>query len=420
MAKGPSRRALIAGGVAGSLAAGLPAPAPAAPGGAPIGLRRGINLWPWFSLTREFPAPRTDYDWPPFQPERPVPEAADLRRLALAGFDFVRLPLDPGPFLAFAGPQRELLLADLDEAVDLCLAAGLKVVVNVQGNTATHHYSPQNLYGGERAPLLGSYRALVAQVAQRLAGRPPARIALEPVNEPPESCGAGSWQRIQLDLLKATRREAPNLTLIATGACGSMVAGLSALDPEPLKPLAPLLFTVHCYEPYLFTHQGAPWVGEPVYRSLTGVPWPGSAGTLDRTLARVRARMRLDTGRTETEKKAAYATTQAKLAEYFAAEPDRAFLDRALAPVLAWAEIYGIAPRDILLGEFGALKTDARYTASDPADRARYIGDMRRAAEAAGFSWALHNLFDGLGIMDEASRTLDPAIIAALGLRQPG
>ncbi len=51
----------------------------------PLPLKRGMNLWPWFSLTREFPAPRTDYDWPPFQAGRPVPTAADLARLKSLG-----------------------------------------------------------------------------------------------------------------------------------------------------------------------------------------------------------------------------------------------------------------------------------------------------------------------------------------------
>ena len=411
----PHRRALILGGLAASLAA----PAIAAEAPAPMALKRGINVWPWFSLTRELPAPRRDYDWPPFQTDRPVPTAADIRQLAAAGFDFVRLPLDPGPFLAFSGAQREILLGEVGAAVDTVLATGMSVVLNLQGNAATHYYTPQNLYGSERAPLLAPFRALVATVAKRFGTRAPGRIALEPVNEPPQSCGAGSWERIQHGLLDAARKEAPGLTLVATGACGSMVSGLAALDPTPLKTLAPLLFTFHCYEPYLFTHQGAPWVNEPVYRSLTGVPWPGAKGTLEETLSRVRARMRADTERTEAEKKAAYATTQAKLAEYFAAAPDRGFIDRVFAPVLAWADIYAIAPKHILLGEFGALKTDARYTASDAPDRARYLKDMREAAEAAGFPWALHNLFDGLGIMDEASRRLDPAIIAALGLTLP-
>ena len=77
-----SRRAVLAGaagaallGRGGARAAG------------PIVLRRGINLWPWFSLTREFPAPRTDYDWPPFQLDRPVPTVRDIGQLRRAGFD---------------------------------------------------------------------------------------------------------------------------------------------------------------------------------------------------------------------------------------------------------------------------------------------------------------------------------------------
>nr|WP_238276174.1 MULTISPECIES: cellulase family glycosylhydrolase [unclassified Methylobacterium] len=411
---GPTRRGLLLGGGA---ALALPAGAALGAAPAPLRLKRGINLWPWFSLTREFPAPRRDFDWPPFQPERPVPTRADLRRLAQAGLDFVRLPFDPGPFLAFIGPHREILLGELTAAIDLCLGEGLKVVVNVQGNEATHHYSPANLYGSEAAPLLPAYRGLVAEIARRLTKRSQDKVALEPVNEPPQACGAGAWTRVQDGLLKAARREAPALTLVATGACGSMVQGLVGLDPEPIRALGPVLFTFHCYEPYLFSHQGAPWIGDPLYRSLNGVPWPGSAGTRERTLARVRERMRADRQSTEAEKRAVYALTESKLTEYFAAAPDRAFLDRALAPVSAWASIYGIPAGDILLGEFGALKSDARYTASDAPDRARYLRDMREAAEAAGFPWAVHNIFDGLGIMDEATRRLDPAVAAALGLK---
>src|SRR6516165_2616337 len=65
-----------------------------------IALRRGINVWPWFALTREFPPPSRAYAWPPFQSDRPRPSPTDLAALHHAGFDFVRLPVDPGPFLA--------------------------------------------------------------------------------------------------------------------------------------------------------------------------------------------------------------------------------------------------------------------------------------------------------------------------------
>ena len=75
----------------------------------------------------------------------------------------------------------------------------------------------------------------------------------------------------------------------------------------------------------------------------------------------------------------------------------------------------------ILLGEFGALRTDERYVAAPAADRARYIRDVREVCEAAGMPWAFWNFFDGMGLtIDDCSREFDPAIVAALGLRDPG
>ena len=61
----PSRRNFAAGAFASVFTeAASPALATSRP---PLRLRRGINAWPWFSLTREYPAPRIDYAWPPFQ-----------------------------------------------------------------------------------------------------------------------------------------------------------------------------------------------------------------------------------------------------------------------------------------------------------------------------------------------------------------
>ncbi|HKS61049.1 MAG TPA: glycosyl hydrolase family 5, partial [Xanthobacteraceae bacterium] len=132
-------------------------------------LRRGMNLWPWFSLTREFPAPRTDYDWPPFQAGRAIPVRGDLATLRSAGIDFVRLPVDPGPLLAFSGAQRERLFADILGAVELCNDEALTVIVNLHPNGATHHFNPRNLVGDVMAPLFPRYLGLVRDVAARLA-----------------------------------------------------------------------------------------------------------------------------------------------------------------------------------------------------------------------------------------------------------
>lgn len=411
-----SRRQTLYGAVALAGLAALPAYAKSPP----LSLRRGVNTWPWFSLTREYPAPRTDYAWPAFELDRPVPTRRDLVRLRQTGLDFIRIPVDPGPFLAAGAYERMLLQDQLLDAVREALNADLSVVVNIQANSATHYYTPAHMMADTAAPLYSAYKDLAIVIATRLARLDLARLALEPVNEPPQACNSVAWNAVQTDLLTALRAAAPGLTLVASGGCGSMIAGLVDLDPAPLSDLEPLLFTFHFYEPYLFTHQGAPWMAsEPIYRSLNAVPWPASAGSLEKTLAAVRAQMAKDMHTPAAAKHAAYLKTEKALKVYFDAQPARAFIDHYLAMAQAWGRRHGISPARILMGEFGALRSGGRYVAAAAADQARYIRDVRESAESFGFPWAFWNLFDGMGMMDDATHAFDPAIMNALGLTLP-
>lgn len=408
-----TRRSFIAGSAGAATSWTSAGPARAAQ---PLALRRGVNLWPWFSLTREHPAPRTDYDWPPFQFDRPVPTPQDLARLRRTGLDFVRIPVDPGPFLAGSPAVRLALIEQVMAAAVEALRHDLSVVLNLHANAATHHWNLARMLGGPDAPAFSAYRDLVGELATRLSRLDPGRVALEPVNEPPQGCGAATWTRMQELLLGTARRAAPRLTLVATGSCGSMVSGLEALSARALAPFEPLVFTFHFYEPYLFSHQGAPWMSEPVYRSLNAVPWPASRGSLAATLAAVRARMAQDRGRSEQAKQEAYRETERVLKVYFEAQPDRRFIDGYLGKVRAWGDREGIAPSRVLMGEFGALRSDERYVAAAAEDRARYIADVRASAEAFGFPWAFWNAFDGMGMIDDVTRRFDAPIVRALGL----
>ncbi|MHB8883784.1 MAG: glycoside hydrolase family 5 protein [Methylovirgula sp.] len=415
MVKLLSRRQTLHGAAVLAGLAALPAFAKSAP----LSLRRGVNTWPWFALTREYPAPRTDYAWPPFEPDRPVPTRRDLARLRQSGLDFIRIPVDPGPLLAAQHHDRILLLEQLFAAVREALNADLSVVVNIQANAATHYYTPARMMADTRAPLYSEYKDLAIAIAARLAHFDLARVALEPVNEPPQACDSAAWSKEQIDLLSGLRAAAAGLTLVATGSCGSMIAGLVDLDPAPLSDLEPLLFTFHFYEPYLFTHQGAPWMTEPIYRALNSVPWPASAGSLQKTLAAVRAQMAKDMQTSAAAKHAAYLETEKALKVYFDAEPARPFVDQYLAKAQAWGKRHGIAPARILMGEFGALRSGGGNVAAAPADQARYIRDVRESAESFGFPWAMWDLFSGMGMMDDTTHAFDPAIIRALGLTLP-
>ena len=149
------RRPPLGAGLALPFAEALPARAAAleaTAAQAPPRFRRGVNTWPWFDLTREYPAPRTDYAWPPWQPDRAVPRPADLARLAAAGFDFIRIPVDPGPYLDADPERRRILLDQLLGAVRMADAAGLGSVVNLQPNEATHFWTSQTLIAAPMRP----------------------------------------------------------------------------------------------------------------------------------------------------------------------------------------------------------------------------------------------------------------------------
>ena len=416
-----SRRS-AAGGLAAGAALGLPTILGAAPVEAmpSIRLRRGMNLWPWFALTREFPPPSAEYGWPAFQTDRAVPTRGDLARLHQAGIDFVRLPVDPGPLIAFSGAQRRQLLDDIIAAVELALSQDLSVVLDLHPNGATHHWNPDNLVGDMSAPLFARYLGLVREMAALLARFDPARVTFEPLNEPPQRCGSADWTLMQFELLRTARLAAPKLTLVASGACGSMIEGMEALDPALLGETN-VIYTFHFYEPYVFSHQGAPWMSsEPMYRYLNAVPWPSSAGSKEQTLAAAAARIAADRTISTAERREISATIERVLGEYFDARPDRRFIERYFARVTAWAGRHRVDHGRILLGEFGALRSDARYLAARAPDRARYIGDVRETCEAAGMPWAFWNFFDGMGLTtDDAMREFDPAITAALGLSDP-
>ena len=87
--------------------------------------------------------------------------------------------------------------------------------------------------------------------------------------------------------------------------------------------------------------------------------------------------------------------------------------------VRAWAELHGIDPHSILLGEFGVTRTYGMYRASDPISQEAWMRDVRNEAELHGFRWALWVLsgYGGMSLLErDGSDRLDQVSLRALGL----
>lgn len=380
----------------------------------PVSLKRGVNLglWlDWLSIGEMLARPETLDPYPDWQRDI-TPRMLEV--LAEQGFDFVRMPTDPGPMLAYGpGANQDKLIAGIHTATQTALDAGLKVVVDLHPPTRGEET------GGIEDILEGQwpdYVALVARLAKDLSTLPQDRVVLEFLNEPTFDCEAvyagaePRWPGMQAELLNATRAVAPDLTVVLTGACWGQANALASLDPAFYGD-DNVLWTFHSYEPYLFSHQGATWSGAPE-KYIWNLPYPPSAATDD-----LAAQIATDAkeAMAAAEGTADDALIDQAIADYLAT-PD-GIVTAEIERAAAWADEHGI-PRDrIFFGEFGALHTseDRVYPREWYLD---FLTDKRAAAEAAGMPWSVFTYTGDMGIADAAApdRRLDRDTCRALGL----
>jgi endoglucanase len=380
----------------------------------PISLHRGVNgdLWnnwgPIADLMADPEALAVFPDW-----RRNVTPAM-FQALADQGFDFIRLPIDPGPALAYGpGPDQDRLIDGMRAAADMALEAGLKVIVDLHPLSRGAEVGGIDSILGDHFP---DYVALVGRIGARLNGLPADRTAFELLNEPNFDCEgvyAGAppkWPGMQAQLHAAARAAAPDLTIILTGACWSQANALASLDPALIHD-SNVLWTFHSYTPFTYTHQGAIWIGAPV-KYLGDLPYPPSLMTPEiaaKAIADAAARMTTAEGFADTK------AITAAIRDY-ANTPDSDLADEIQVAAI-WADTHGI-PRDhILLGEFGALHT-VDGIAQPRAWYHAFLADKRQAAEAAGMGWAVLSWSGGMGVGEEGDpdRRLSPETCRALGL----
>jgi endoglucanase len=381
---------------------------------------RGVALFhPLIHAPLE-PGPGKRYAFPPFSNPRDRLTDAQLSVITKAGFDFVRLPVDPGPFLQFKGAQRDAVDAILRDRVQQILAAGLSVIVDFHPVTADGDYGSKALVQGIDTPLFNAYGAMLARTAKLLAALGSDRVALELLNEPPagwNQAGFEKWQGMAEKLYRSARDAAPQLTLVLTGGSGSNYQGLPALDPAPFAKDPALIFTFHYYFPYEFTMQAQ--ANNTTRSILFDVPYPSNARPMSDSLSALSAH--LDQKHTSlTDKAGAIARATALLATYEAKGFDRSTIRANFDQVAVWAKTNGIPPSRILLGEFGVIRRHDIYQGARDDERAAWLRDIREEAETHGFIWSLwaYSGSGGMEITDPPDWTdIDPVTLKALGLR---
>ena len=382
---------------------------------ATFSMKRGLNLDLWMTWPEEdrWDEPETML---PFPEWRQKLTAKDLAALKDAGFDFLRMPVDPAPFLSKRTKGfRDELVASVVESARMINAAGMKVVVDM-------HLIP----GGEgRSVGMGQvmddpatfdrYVELVRTMAHALDKEDPALVAFEPMNEPVVDCEAdhtNHWPDRLQRLYAAARASATRLTLVLTGGCWSGAEALARIDPGAI-PDDNVIWTFHSYDPFLLTHQGATWAGDFI-RYVTGLPYPPykvPRAELDAALETIRQRIRDEAPLARRSGMIEYLDEQ--IATMDTREKLDALVEQPFEIVAKWAVENGIKPGNIYLGEFGMIRQEWENPFVMPGpERAAYVKDMIEHAERHGFAWSVWEYGGSFGIVEEfEGRPAEPDVM---------
>jgi endoglucanase len=277
-------------------------------------------------------------------------KAAYFKAIKQAGFDSVRLPVKWSAHAQAAAPyQLDAKFAErVDWAIEQALVNRLNIVVNV------HHFAEMDADPDKHLPRLVE---LWGQIAARYKDRP-ADVCFELFNEPHDKFTEVTWNAAIPKLLAAVRKTNPTRPVIIGPGQWN---GIRALDKLELpKDDRNLIVTVHFYDPFEFTHQGAPWAkGSDKWK---GRKWSGT-------------------------------------------EAEKAGITKQLDKAAAWAKAQD---RPVFLGEFGA------YQGADLESRALWTSFVAREAERRGFSWAYWEFCAGFGAYDPKTDSWKEMLKAAL------
>ena len=136
--------------------------------------------------------------------------------------------------------------------VNWALSRGLAVLVDL------HHF---HAFTASPSANTEEFYALWQQVAQHFADAPPT-VAFELLNEPWNAATTSVMNRTYRETIRRIRLTNPNRTIfVGPGNYNSLdeLSLDSGLGLQLPNDDLNIIATVHSYEPYYFTHQGAEW-----------------------------------------------------------------------------------------------------------------------------------------------------------------
>ncbi len=275
-----------------------------------------------------------------------------FKKIAGIGINHVRIPIrwDVPARASQTAPYtlNATFVNRIKSVVDLAIKEDLYVILNMH-----HHESMFTAPDNNTEKFLAQWEQ-IATIFKSYDSR----VVFEVLNEPHDALNAAKWNGLFKKALDVIRKTNPTRAVLIGPPDYQSAGSISQLQ-IPNDPN--LILSIHYYDPFNFTHQGADWVGDQS-KNWLGTKWENTVNE-----------------RNEVIQSFEYAKTISKSKNI-----------------------------PINIGEFGA------YEKADLQSRVKWTNFLARWFEEQGFSWAYWEYSAGFGIYDPTANVFKQPLANAL------
>ncbi|MDD6039483.1 MAG: cellulase family glycosylhydrolase [bacterium] len=210
------------------------------------GYIKGINLGGWLSQ-----CVHTKEHYDTFLQEE------DVKRASEFGIDHLRVPIDYDLVEDKEGNFKEDGFAYIQRAIDWCKKYNLKMILDLH-KTAGYSFDAGEKEDGffDNEEYQERFYRRWEEFARRFACNEQ-MLAFELLNEVTKESYCSLWNQIAAQCIRRIRKIAPTIKILVGGYNNNSVLTVKYMDAPQDENI---VYNFHCYEPLIFTHQGAYWI----------------------------------------------------------------------------------------------------------------------------------------------------------------
>ena len=340
------------------------------------GFQKGVNLGGWISQFSKYDLNH----FASFITEK------DIAYISSLGFDHVRVPVDYNVLEDEAGNEIEGGFRYLEDCRKWCEMYGLNMLIDLH-ECYGYSFDPLKKDMDRKKffyddALQSRFFALWEKIARRFAAYPH-QVAFEPLNEVVLFEVKDAWNSILTKYIKLIRSIAPHSYIVVGGVFYNSVMTVTDLR-VPVDPR--IVYNFHCYEPIVFTHQGAYWQDTMPLDFRITYPQP------------------VEVYRKKHQE--IYHDTDGAVFMDGLTEMGTGFFERIFAPAISKAEKDGVA---LYCGEYGVIDK------ADNGSKIRWLEDIHNAFRNHGIGRALWNYKEkDFGFVDPSFESVKQRFIEVL------